>query len=83
VDGVPLTVEAVEFDQVHSSEDLDGQPIEGGGDVEEEENEDVDGAPLSVPVASILAATGMTTKDDEEEGARWHLVFRHCSFCVC
>lgn len=69
VDGVALTAETAELDQLHSSEDVDGQPIEGAGIEGVEENEDVDGAPLSVPVASILAATGVTVKDDEEAGA--------------
>lgn len=65
MDGVPATADTTDAQRETGSDDVDGEPIEGAAD-EGSEDEDVDGVPLSVPVASILAATGVEVNDDDE-----------------
>lgn len=63
MDALPVAMDAVENEPPSGDDDVDGQPMEGSAD----ENEDLDGVPLSIPVASILAATGVQVDDDDDD----------------
>lgn len=65
VDGLPVVNETMVAEQAHGEDNADGEPMEGKN---ADENEDLDGVPLYVPVASILAATEVQVNEEAEEG---------------